>query len=61
VSAGLDSRRAVDIANLPASVLIERLLRGELSLDDREVVLALWLRLITELDSIKEALYACVQ
>jgi len=52
----VNTRRVIDIANLPVNMLIEKLLKGELSVEDKEVALALWLRVLVELNDIKTML-----
>ncbi len=49
----MNTKRVIEIANLPTDRLIEKLVKGELSLEDKEVVLALWIKLLSELDELK--------
>jgi hypothetical protein len=51
----VNAQRLRELVNLPIERLVEQLVKGELDLDD-ELVLSLWIRLLLELEDIKNIL-----
>ncbi len=50
------STRVKELVNLNTEKLIDRLLSGELSIEDKEVKLALLVKILSELEEIKQLL-----
>jgi hypothetical protein len=42
-----------ELLNMSIDKLVEKLMNGELSIEDRELVLALWIRILIQLEDIK--------